>query len=310
MESTSHRNFHYHASAHALSGALTHPLQHVIEVQAGMSLPSTGGVGSSRVEGFRLDEVVSFRKGSSHVSGSTKNVGDTIIHTTYATATIEGLNILDMVTADRIVARLSSSYDSSPRAVTAEAPAKKTTESSILLVGTKFENLRIAGCPVDVELHHELLLELGTFADVQEKWKDPDGDLRHIGHDTLRGLAVPDDKFPQSELDSHGALLCSIVKKVHFKDPGFERDEEVQIRSKDEKTKEQERKHKNPCPGVERLSRHAFRVQDFGRIFLSEVLFQHGRKTLTMLRVELGSPNGGGFTGVEASINGRPPMVP
>jgi hypothetical protein len=63
-----HRKFHYHASAHALSGELTRPVQHVIEVQAGISLPSTGGVGSSHVEGFRFDEVVSFKRVYAHVS--------------------------------------------------------------------------------------------------------------------------------------------------------------------------------------------------------------------------------------------------
>src|SRR5260221_1790209 len=98
--------FHYHASAHALSGELTRPVQHMTEVQAGISLPSTGGVGTSHVENFRVDEVASFKRGYSHVSGSVKKENRTITSTTHATATIEGLNILDLVTADRIVARL------------------------------------------------------------------------------------------------------------------------------------------------------------------------------------------------------------
>lgn len=295
-----HRRFHYHASAHALSGELTRPVQHVIEVQAGISLPSTGGVGSSRIECFRFDEVVSFKRCSSHVSGSTKNEGGTITHTTHATATIEGLNILDVVTADRIVARLSSSYE----------PARKDPESRILLVGTKFENLRIAGCAVDVELHHELLLELETFANVRNKLNDPAGELRNMADDTVRVLLPPNEKPPHGQLEPHGALLCSIVKKVHFKDPGFgtgEEEAEKKARTEEEKKKERERKHRYPCPGVERFGRHRFYVRDFGNIFLAETFFQHGRKTLTMLRVELGSPNGGGFTGVECTVNGQPP---
>jgi len=93
-----HRKFHYHASANALSGELTRPVQHVIEVQAGISLPSTGGVGSSHVEDFRFDEVVSFKRGYAHVSGSVKKENDKTIHTTHATATVESLNILDVVT--------------------------------------------------------------------------------------------------------------------------------------------------------------------------------------------------------------------
>src|SRR5690349_20950786 len=104
---TAHRKFHYHASAHALSGELTRPVQRLIEVQAGISLPSTGGAGSSSVENFRFDQVVSFKRGYSQVSGSVKRQTNKTIHTTHATAAVENLNILDVVTADRIVARLS-----------------------------------------------------------------------------------------------------------------------------------------------------------------------------------------------------------
>jgi hypothetical protein len=282
-----HRKFHYHASAHALSGQLTRPVQHVIEVQAGISLPSTGGVGSSHVENFRFDEVVSFKRGYAHVSGSVKNENAKTIHTTHATATVEGLNILDVVTADRIVARLSSSF---------EEPAPKApgpTEGEVLLIGSKFENLSIAGCRIEVELDHELLLRLGTFAAVRNSWKAKEHRLVQMVGDTRRALDFGDADLPE-EFAPEGALFCSIVKEVHFKEPGFDR-------------RDDRRQEKYTPPGIERLGRHAFHIVDFGRVFLAEVLCHHGRKTLTMLRVELGSPNGGGFTIGEGSSNGLPP---
>jgi hypothetical protein len=276
----------------------------MIEVQGGIALPSTGGVGSSRVEEFRVDEVVSFKKAYSHVSGSIKEENGRIIHTTQATSTIEGLNILDVVTADRIVARLSSSF---------EEPADgkpETPESKILLIGSKFENLRLAGCLTDVELHHELLLEMETFDAVREKWKDDE--FRKMADETLSTLLAPGAKLPQRKLEAHGVLLCSIVKEVHFKEPGFERNQKAEPTNAREKSptkdkKKDEYRRKYPCAGVERFGRHRFHIRDFGNIFLAEALFQHGRKTLTMLRVELGSPNGGGVTGAEATINGEPP---
>lgn len=296
--------FHYHASAHALSGQLTRPVQRMIEVQAGIALPSTGGVGSSHVVDFRIDDVLSFKRGYSHVSGSVKQDNERTTHTTHATAAIEGLNILDVVTADRIVARLSSSFEEPTR----DKPG--SSESRVLMIGSKFENLRIAGCQTDVELHQELLLELETFEAVQSKWKDDE--FRRIADETLSTWFDPGAKLPQRKLESHGALLCSIVKEVHFKEPGFERSREAEAKSEGEKApkkekKREEYKRKCPCPGVERFGRHRFHIRDFGNIFLAEVLFQHGRKTLTMLRVELGSPNGGGFTGAEATSNGQPP---
>lgn len=295
-----HRHFHFHASAHAFSGELTRPAQRIIPVQAGISLPSTGGVGAAHVENFRLDEVVSFSRGSAHVSGSIKEDKDKIIHTTHATATIEGLNILDMVTADRIVAHLSSSHEE----------GAKGREGEVLLVGSRFENLRLAGCPVDVELHHRLFLGLKTHEAIKRAWDARGSELRTLADETARALI---GKEAPDSLELHEALLCSIVKKVHFKEPGFgecpEQEEDKEAKKKKEEQRKEEKKYKEeyPCPGVKRLGHHAYHIVDFGKIFLAEVLCQYGRKTLTMLRVQLGSPNGGGFTAVQADSNGLPP---
>src|SRR5260370_10218698 len=271
---TALRHFHYHASAHALSGELTRPVQRVIEVQAGISLPSTGGVGSSHVENFRVDEVVSFKRGYSHVAGSVKEENDKKTHTTYATATVEGLNILDVVTADRVVERLRASFDEPPT----EKPGPD--EGKVRVVGSKFETLSIAGYQVDVELDHELLsLELGTFAAVRDSFRARGRKLRQLADETLKARGV--NKALPELLAPEGVLLCSIVKEVHFKEPGFCKPHE----DKDKK--------KFIPPGVQPIGRHAYHVVDFGDVFLAEVLCQHGRKTLTMVRVELGSPNGG-----------------
>lgn len=282
---TAHRQFHYHASANALSGVLTRPVQRVIEVQAGTSLPSTGGVGSSHVENFRVDEVVSFKRGYSQVSGSAKIENNKTIHTTHATTAVEGLNILDVVTADRIVARLSSSFGEQP------PDAPKPPEGEVLLIGSKFENLRIAGYPVDVEIDHELFLGLGTFASVRNTWKLKGSKLRQMSVEAHKAFGL-NEKVVPAELEPAGGMFGSIVKEVHFQDPGFG-------------ARHGEFKH----PGVERLGRHAYYVVDFGKIFLGEILCQHGRKTLTMLRIELGSPNGGSFTVAEGSSNGWPPWL-
>lgn len=235
------------------------------------------------MENFRVDEVVSFKRGYSQVSGSVKREPNKITHTTHATAAVEGLNILDVVTADRIVARLSSSFEEPPPG------GPKPTEGKVLLIGSKFENLRIAGYPVDVELDHGLFLELGTFSAVRDNWKLKDSKLRQMSGEAHRAFGL-DEKVLPDQLEPSGSMFSSIVKEVHFKDPGFG-------------NRQGEFRH----PGVERLGPHAYFVVDFGKIFLGEILCQHGRKTLTMLRIELGSPNGGSFTAVEGTSNGWPP---
>jgi len=52
--------------------------------------------------------------------------------------------------------------------------------------------------------------------------------------------------------------------------------------------------------------RHVIEVPNFGKIFLAEVFAESGTRTLTMLRLELGSPHVGDFTAAETRTNGQP----
>src|SRR5260370_37460913 len=127
--------FHYHASAHAFSGRFTRPFDHLIDVQAASSLPVIGGHGNSRVENFQFREFVSFKKGYTHVSGGHQAEDDS--NNTLVTATGEGLNILDILTADRGSVGLYSRHPAGQRG------------RPLSVVGSQFQNLRIAGYAVD-----------------------------------------------------------------------------------------------------------------------------------------------------------------
>jgi hypothetical protein len=124
-------------------------------------------------------------------------------------------------------------------------------------------------------------LQLDTFGAVLGLGKDHE--FWKLAAETAEAVD-PDAKFEKKPPAPHGALLCSVVKEVQFKclDEG-----------------------QDVCAGVKRHGRHGFHVRDFGNIFLGEVLFQYGQKTLTMLRVDLGSPNGAGLAVVQALSNGR-----
>ena len=93
--------FHFHAEAHAFSASFMRPYVVPVGAQAAVSLPSIGGHAHSRVDNFRQDGLVHFTMARSHVSGSWQD--DTIV-TTHATTVIEGLNVLDYILADRIIA--------------------------------------------------------------------------------------------------------------------------------------------------------------------------------------------------------------
>jgi len=250
-----HRTYLYNAHGHALSGQILRPFQETIEVQAGMSLPTTGGYGSVRAENFRLKEVISFKSASTQVSGSFNERDNS--WTTLVSTTVEGLSVLGVVTADLVMARLASRH-----------PVNEG-EPHIVLLGSHFVNLRIAGCPTTVELDHELFLRLDTF-DSFRKELESKADFGRMALDPYRtGKA-------QEPPPTHGVVLCSLVKEI-----------------------------KTTCPGVERRG-HVLVVPEFGKIFIAEVIAEHSRRTLTMLRMELGSPTSGPITVAEAQGNGKP----
>jgi hypothetical protein len=245
--------FHYHACAHAFSGQFTRPFHDLIEVQAASALPITGGHGHSRVENFQFREFISFKKGYTHVSGA--HQADDNSNNTLVTATLEGLNVLDILTADRIVSR---QYSKHPH---------RAPEGNVTMVGSKFENLKIAGYPVHVEIDCELFEEIPTFKKAQEAFAKNEK-FRKIAQDPFNtGQTLP-------EQGPNGAFLCSLVKEMD-----------------------------TSCPGVKR-SGHCFYVPGFGRVYLGEVLIRHAERTLTMIRLDLGSSVSGGGSGGQTKSNG------
>lgn len=134
------RTHTYHAEALVLQGKLTLPLVQDIKSQAYANLSPQGGYLAQHESDYRLESVVSFRKAYTQVAGNPATKPGRG-WTTLATAVIEGFNILDVVTADRIVAQLSIDHP---------------TEGYVPFVsflGTRFENLKIAGKPVDLDLN-------------------------------------------------------------------------------------------------------------------------------------------------------------
>ena len=114
-----------------MSGELLRPAQRSIAAQAATTLAPGGGRGFQRIDNFQLDGILSFRAAYTEVGGSFDECHN--IHTSYATSVIEGLNIADMVKADKVVSR-----------VAVYSPIEGSDEeSSFDITGSHFENLRV-----------------------------------------------------------------------------------------------------------------------------------------------------------------------
>jgi hypothetical protein len=129
----------YHVDAELLSADFTRPLVRKIEAQAFVSLEGESDTYSfQKAEPYNANGLVSFKSGYTRASGSKSDAHGWV---TLATAVVEGLNILDVITADRIVAQVST-----------EHPLFDGHVPSVTFLGTQFENLRISGHPVDPKM--------------------------------------------------------------------------------------------------------------------------------------------------------------
>jgi hypothetical protein len=201
--------FQYHASAYAFSGHFTRPFEQQIDVQASSSLCVTGGHGCSRVENFQFRNFISFKAGYTHVSGgflagdgsdnpdTNKDTNNTLV-----TSVLEGLNMMDLVTADRVVCRLYSKHP------------KGQPEGNITMHGSKFVNLQICGKPVTIDLDFALFEQIQTFKQAIDAYTDSSSDFYKRASDPF-GTGK---KLPQQKGD--GVFLCSLAKSIQV-DPGL-----------------------------------------------------------------------------------------
>lgn len=154
---------YYHAEAHVLSGQLDHPIKQPIPRHAEVVLKNnrrdhvTESVAETSLEGL-----ISFKSGQSRVSGvkidKRKNWDtDHSGWVTLSTSVIEGLNVFEVITADRIVSQVST-----------EHPFENGHVPRVTFLGSQFKNLQVSGFPVPVTLDPSFCGE------------KPDGDLPYL----------------------------------------------------------------------------------------------------------------------------------
>lgn len=271
------RTHRYHAEASILSGFLRLPLVQGIKSQASVTLPEGGGYLSQRAEAFRLEGVISFRSGYTQVAGN-RSTKPGQGWTTLTTTAVEGLNVLDVVTADRIVGQTITEHP-----IEGHIP-------TVNFLGTRFDNLRIAGHPVKLDLDLNIL---GPKPANDEAYAQDSGLISRVGGQYSRLLEdreLPDELRERynrlsSTLGSPEAVECSLVNLATGAHPG-------------------------------RSFGHVIHVPDFGKIVLGKVTVAHddykpGTKTpkkttvrLTMIDFQLGCAVDGSLSLDDGSTNG------
>jgi hypothetical protein len=269
----------YHAESTVLSGDLYHPLIQEIKPQTNVKLSEDGGYLSEHAEPYRLEGVIAFDRAYTQVAGN-RSRKDGHGWSTLVTSVVEGLNVLEVVTADRVIGQIATHH-----------PLEGYIPS-IHFLGTRFENLRIAGHPVRIDLHKEHPYSLAK----------PENDGPYTGHsgflerakslfETIKGSdGVPGDLLSRynhlpSKKDGKEWIECSLVSQVE-------------------------------APPFGRRFGHVIDIPDFGKIHLAVLKIEHSdyeekkkvwKKTLVdlkMIELELGCIGGGRAAIANPIVNG------
>ena len=265
--------FQYHASVVGVSGHILRPFDEILPVQGSLQLPQNGGLGETESHRFRFHEIASFETARSLVAGSRSSKDQSFA--SVGVITIEGLNILGMVTARRVVARIASSH-----------PDDSDKQPSVTPIGSYFEDLRIAGKPVTVDLATDTFTKFDTADKVREAYRDNRDNFQDLFHELSllgREEEIPERlriHFPwrrankSGEIPEHrGRILCSLVRAIEGTLPG------------------------------ERHG-HVIYIPGFGTVRLAEFCVTDASRRITMLQVTLGCTPEGNILAASAEGNG------
>ena len=345
-------NSHYfHAEAHALSGKLMLPFDEQIKEQAFVKLEGESeklllegdseeqkkrkaqrNYRSQHAKEYRLEGIISYSAAHTQVSGHrSKKHPDRFV--TLATSTVEDLNVLNVVTADRVVAQISTTH------------LQRQYSPEVTFLGTHFENLRIARHKTKPVLKHDFagkrpegekavypVKGTGLMASAEKLYDKLRADFKEVKADLEREYL--------SRLDAEDSWFSKQYHK--FSDFNYEelqKSAEEGLRQSAKEAAEKnslvangdgngnnwdrvtcslvdhieienitiERSDEDPIviPPPARCFGHVIHVPDFGTIFLAELKVKHNSFHLTMIRLELGCVADGSASFATCEVNGK-----
>ena len=350
------KSHYFHAEAHALTGKLMLPFEEQIKEQAFVKLEGESeklllegdseevrrkaqrNYRSQHAKEYRLEGIISYSAAHTQASGhkSKKHPGGFV---TLATSVVENLNVLNVVTADRVVAQISTTH----------FPNQYSPEVTFL--GTHFENLRIARHKTLPELKIDFVgnapkpkedavgKEIDKYyptrrtsfmESVETQYKRLrdrlEGFISKLEPEHREHLKAKDSwlakhyhgfsEFNYERLQSDATLAAR--KDAEAKAPLNNGDkwegvtcsliEHVEIEDIRIPVKGPDPQVTPPpilIPSPAHCFGHVIHVPDFGTIFLAELKVNHNSFHLTMIRLELGCLADGSASFATCNVNGK-----
>jgi hypothetical protein len=281
----------YHAEAHVLSGELQRPVEQKIERHSPVILKDRRGGHLTRfTDKVSIEGLISFAKGHTRVSGSRSLKHNGWL--TLTTSIVEGLNVFEIITADRLVSQVSTDH-----------PYKDGHEPHVTFLGTQFKNLQVSGFTA------ELTLNFGICGD------RPAGDRSYFQDPKFLGgvkdqteMIAKANGLPKELKDQYDKKLAYIKKLISACDAGDQGSHEPITCSLVQNIGE------IPIPGVQSFG-NVLVIPEFGTVTLGEIevgekVYEGSKKPsvyfeLTCVKMKLGCVGHGTVAAATTTANGR-----
>jgi hypothetical protein len=274
------RRFVFRAHASAIGGRMYRPTDCLLTSPASAALSAAGGLSEARAKRVRCRPYLSAGEVITRVEGGFDDRAQAVAWThglvdedAMSTTTTAFCSVRDLVVGRKrlTVKRLEAGLVSQS--------AGGSSESSIRLASTTIvEGVAIDGYPLVVTLNRIPFETLDTLSKLRAAAADSAFAKKHGGC-FLMTTPIAGRRPPvQPRLaDEGGTILATIAGSVQWK--------------------------RRPHPKA-RIDGHVVIVPDFGRIHFGEMFITGHSRRLTLMRLQLGSPEGGTGTVTEVETNG------
>ena len=276
------RRFVFRGNASAIAGQIYRPKTIFVDVNGGASsLGVSGGRSQSKIDGASFGDIIKFGSAFTLAEGLfddekqaaavTDHKGRQSQLSTTTTVTAEtrdvSVGIKPVVTIKRVRGTLVSRSSVAGSGEPSIAPARDTTIQGVM----------IAGNPLTVNLNIGLFQKYDTRSKVMAAADDLKS-FQSYGSQFVIGATIEGGASERPALISrNGVIYATIVKEL---------------------------KWEGKPPTNARIDGHTVIVKDFGTVYFGEMLISEHERRLTMVRFELGSPDGGYCDFVDVGSNG------
>ena len=281
--------FLFRGNASGFGGRLRRPVNAIWKVQGASSLPTIGGISESRVtwadfensddrkelgafkDYIRFDAVHTFAKGDfvDQEAALAMTFGKVdegkIVTQTTVTSSVSGLSVGKRLKVASARAGLVADYP----------PPRK--QPPIRPVGNAIEGVSIDGFELEIELNEKLFTDKATLRDLSLSYEQDDAFFKkNRRHFVEIGAGTPPGAKRRTP-KGRGIVYCTLVSRIRWVS-GIHPDVKIQG--------------------------NVVIVPDFGRLYFGELLISDLSRRLNMMRIKLGSPEGGEFCCSAVESNG------